>query len=319
MWWLILQMWISRCEKPLHHWRKALKSSFAKELKQSYCEIWSLHLQYLQSYLENFHPSLSGCSALAGNQQYITDRYIIEIWPVLMACTWKTRVLLAVFWDKISIFHLGQTEHRSERGDGSLCAQHRSLISIISCRATQWTRETGLNRLNNRDFHLHALIFAGSVPCTQVAFSSEPSRNLLCTTILDIISTCCEYVLSLRRARSPPPHAARDRARGATAPSTVAQHFDCARANGSLFALSVYLISFTSYGWLENARIRAKSLEKLRFSQFLLDCSPRNRHVGRNLVLKHDLRFWVFCSTICWFWWSTNSYERFDRNKIAVS
>ena len=30
----------------------------------------------------------------------------------------------------------------------------------------------------------------------QVAFSSEPSRNLLCATILDIISTSCAYVLS---------------------------------------------------------------------------------------------------------------------------
>ena len=46
----------------------------------------------------------------------------------------------------------------------------------------------------------------------QVAFSSEPSRNLLCATILDIISTSCAYVLSLRRARSPPRYAARDRA-----------------------------------------------------------------------------------------------------------
>ena len=30
MQWLILQMWISLCEKPLHHWSNALKSSFAK-------------------------------------------------------------------------------------------------------------------------------------------------------------------------------------------------------------------------------------------------------------------------------------------------
>ena len=36
---------------------------------------------------------------------------IIKICPVLMACTSKNRVLLAVFWDKISIFHLGQTKH----------------------------------------------------------------------------------------------------------------------------------------------------------------------------------------------------------------
>ena len=62
-------------------------------------------------------------------------RYIFEIWPVLMACTWKNRVLLAVYWDKISIFDLGQPEHRSARGNDPLCAQHRALISLIWCRA----------------------------------------------------------------------------------------------------------------------------------------------------------------------------------------
>ena len=60
--------------------------------------------------------------------------------------------------------------------------------------------------MNDPDFPLHALIFAGSVPRAQVAFSSEPSRNLLCVTIPYIKSICCAYVLSLRRARSPQPH-----------------------------------------------------------------------------------------------------------------
>ena len=148
-----------------------------------------------------FHPSLSDCSALAENRQYITGLSIYyRIRPVLMACTWKYRVLLAAFWDKISIFHLGQTELRSARGDGLLRTPHRALISFIWCCATQWTRETELNRLNYRDFPLHVLNFARLVPREQVTFSSEPSRNLLCATILDIILTCCAYVLSLRRA-----------------------------------------------------------------------------------------------------------------------
>ena len=137
-----------------------------------------------------------------------------------MACTWKNRVLLAAFWDKISMFHLGQTEHCSARGDGPLCAQHRALVGFIWRRATEWTRETELNRLNHRDFPLHTLSFDRSVPRAHIAFSSEPSRNLLCATILDIISTSCAYVLSLRRARSSPRHAARDRARAAAGPST---------------------------------------------------------------------------------------------------
>ena len=68
-------------------------------------------------------------------------------------------------------------------------------------------QNTELNRLNDGDFPLHALRFARAVPRAQVAFLSEPSRNL------DIISTRCAYTLSYRRARSPQPHAARDRAR----------------------------------------------------------------------------------------------------------
>ena len=39
----------------------------------------------------------------------------------------------------------------------------------------------------DRDFPLHASSFAWLVPRAHVAFSSEPSRNLLCATILDII------------------------------------------------------------------------------------------------------------------------------------
>ena len=52
-----------------------------------------------------------------------------------MACTLKNPVLLAAFWDKISIFHLGQTddlmEHCLARVDGPFCVLHRTLISLI--------------------------------------------------------------------------------------------------------------------------------------------------------------------------------------------
>ena len=81
-------------------------------------------------------------------------------------------------------------------------------------------RETELNQLNNREFPLHMLSFALLVPCAQVAFSSEPSRNLLGMTILDIKVTRYAYVLSLRRARSPQRKDARDLTRAAAGPST---------------------------------------------------------------------------------------------------
>ena len=133
MQWLILQMWISRCEKPLHHWSNALKSSFAKNWNRVTVKFWSQYLQYLQSYLEIFIHHLAAAVPLL-EIDYISPVYLytIEIWPVLMACTWKNRVLLAVFWDKISMFHLGQTKHCSARCDGPLCALHSALISIIS-------------------------------------------------------------------------------------------------------------------------------------------------------------------------------------------
>ena len=104
-----------------------------KGLKQSYCEILESVPAGFAKLSRNFHPSLSGCSALAGNDKISpVCRYIIEKWTVLMACTWKNRVLLAVFLDKISMFHLGQTKHCSARCDGPLCALHSALISIIS-------------------------------------------------------------------------------------------------------------------------------------------------------------------------------------------
>ena len=126
---------ILQCWQPLHYWSDTLKSAFAHSRKIAVLKIWCQCLLFVQSYLENFL-----CHQAAAVPVLPTDnlspvcRYITEIWPVLMACTWKNRVLLAAFWDKISIFHLGQTEHRSARGDGPLCAPHRALISFISWR-----------------------------------------------------------------------------------------------------------------------------------------------------------------------------------------
>ena len=214
-------MAILYCEKPLHHWSYALKSSFTKSWNRITVKFWSQCLQYLQNNLEIFMHHLAFAVPLLETDNISPIcQYIINVWTALMTCTLKNRDLLVASSDKISIFNLGQTEHCSARGDGPRCAQHRALISFLWCSPTQRTRETELNRLNHRDFPLHTLSFAWWVPHVQVAFSSEPSRNLLCATILDIISTSRAYVLSLRRARSPPPHAAQDPARAAADPST---------------------------------------------------------------------------------------------------
>ena len=97
--------------------------------------------------------------------------------------------------------------------------QHRARNSYIWCCAAKWTRETKLNRLSYLNFPQHLLSFACLVSRVLVAFSSEPSRNLLHTTIIDIKSTSCANVLSFRRARSQQPHAARDSALAAAGPS----------------------------------------------------------------------------------------------------
>ena len=88
--WPILQMCISRCEKPLHHWSDALKSSFSQSWNRVTVKIWSQYLQYLQSYLEIFIRHLAAAVPLLETDNISPVwRHIIEIWPVLMACTWK--------------------------------------------------------------------------------------------------------------------------------------------------------------------------------------------------------------------------------------
>ena len=73
------------------------------------------------------HHCVAAVPLLETNNILPVCQYIIEICPVLTACTWKNRVLLAAFWDKILIFHLGQTEHCTAGGDGPLwCTALRS-------------------------------------------------------------------------------------------------------------------------------------------------------------------------------------------------
>ena len=108
-----------------------------------------------------------------------------------------------------------------------------------------------------------------------------PSRNLMCATILDIMLTSCAYVLSLRRARSPPgpPHAAWDRACAAAGPSTfwrVASQWVSLRARGRQL-----LISFTSYD--ADQRMQESELNRSRNRAFLNLVGP---HVDPEALLE---------------------------------
>ena len=164
MLWPILQMWIIWCEKPPASLEQCTEVILCKELKQSYCEILESLLAVFAKLSWNFHPSLRGCSALAGNRQYIT--------------------CLSIYYRDITCFDgLYLKKSRSPCSDlggdisfgpnGAPLGARWWSTRIISCRATEWTRETKLNRLNYRNFPLYALAFAGSVPRAQFILKTE--------------------------------------------------------------------------------------------------------------------------------------------------
>ena len=72
-------------------------------------KFWSLYLQYLQRHFEIVISHLAAAVPLMETDDIsLVCLYIIKICPVLTACIWKNRVLLAAFWNKISIFHFAQ-------------------------------------------------------------------------------------------------------------------------------------------------------------------------------------------------------------------
>ena len=127
--------WQIQCESTCV--TEVMQPSFALSWNRVTVKIWSQYLHYLQNYLETFV-----CHLAAAVPVLETDNispvcpYIVGIWSILMACTWKNRVQLAAFWDKKSIFPLGQTEHLLARDDGPFCAPHHALNSFIWCNAT---------------------------------------------------------------------------------------------------------------------------------------------------------------------------------------
>ena len=234
MLWPILQMWIIWCEKPPASLEQCTEVILSIELKQSYCENLDSVSAVFAKLSWNFHLSLGCCSALGENLQYIRllllyRRFVnaIEIWPVLMpvVCTWKNGVLLAAFWGKISIFHLGQTEHSLASFDVALPKEHEKPSWI------DWTREISLSTCS---------VLLCWIPtlrsCPHATYRAQ--RSL--TSYRPVVHMCSHF--SERVHRRQVLHET------VSAPPQVPLHFDCARANGSLFVPPVALISFTSYG-----------------------------------------------------------------------
>ena len=156
-----VNLWV--CEAPASL-EQCTEVILCKELKQSYCEILESVPAVFAKLSWNFHPSLCGCSALAGNRQYIT--------------------CLSIYYRDITCFDgLYLKKSRSPCSDlggdisfgpnGAPLGARWWSTRIISCRATEWTRETKLNRLNYRNFPLYALAFAGSVPRAQFILKTE--------------------------------------------------------------------------------------------------------------------------------------------------
>ena len=161
--------------------------------------------------------------------------------------------------------------------------------------------ETEPNQLNYQDFPRQALSFA-----QRASHHSTCCARQSLTSYWPVVHACSHCRERWQHCGS---HMQRETAR---APQQVPQHFSSTRANGSLFALPVVLISFTSYGadWMTQ-EFKPNCLRNWDFLNFCL--------VGPPLVPKQNSRFQVFCCTICWLWWSINIYETFGAKKSAVS
>ena len=166
-----------------------------------------------------------------------------------MSCTWKNRVILAAFWDKISTFHLGQleTEHSLVRNDSPLCSLHHALISFIWSSTTWWTLETRLNWLNNLVSPPYVLSFAGSVPW-QVSHPATYCVLQSLTWYRLVVHMCSHFCMSVCCR-----HMLREAARATACSLTVSTFWLCSSQLDSLRAPACFYCLYIVWSWLENA------------------------------------------------------------------
>ena len=79
-------------------------------------KFWRQYLQNLHSYLEVFISDLAAAVPLLKTDNISpVCWYIIEIWPVLMTCTWKNLVLLAVKFADVAFRRSLGSPHFAQR------------------------------------------------------------------------------------------------------------------------------------------------------------------------------------------------------------
>ena len=194
------------------------------QLKQCYCEI----LESLQAVFAklswNFHLSLSCCSVFAGNRQYITgfvdilSRYDLFWWLVpekIAFCLQRrrsgqnidisfgpNRALLGAWW---------WSTPRS--------ASHSKLLHLMLSYLVNARNQAELTELSRFSPPCVEFCLVGSQRRSRFWVSHHTTYCTLrsLTSYRPVVHT---YVLSLLRARSQPPRAARDRAHAAAGPST---------------------------------------------------------------------------------------------------
>ena len=142
------------------------------------------------------------------------------------------------------------------------------------------------------------------------AESAERSRFLpLRVEFCSDISTSCAYALSLGRARSPPPHAARDPRAGRRKSLNI---LTAGEPMGLSSRRQLLLLASHRMALTRECKIPIRIAREIEIFSIFASLVP-------TLVPKHNLRFRVFRSTIYWSWWLINIYETFGGKKITVS
>ena len=300
---------ILQCRHPQHCWSDTLRSSFAHGSSENLELVPSLCAKVSWNFIRHLATAVP---LLEIDNISPVCRYIVQILSVLMACTWKNCVLLAAFWDRISIFHLGQTEHRSARGDGPLCAPHRALISFIWCSASErekpgWIDWTSRFPPPHVEF---CSVRSPRAPLRRSRFRVRHHTTYCARRSLSsyqpVMHTCCHFGANFRRC-----HMLRETARAAAGHSTFWRR-TCQWVSHRAPPRLVALTSFTSYD--ADKRTQESELNRWKNRVFLI-------LLGQSPPYRTPRWSQTFRRTICWLLWSIDVflYETFGRKQIAVS